>query len=263
MRFSHLDLAVPVATLTLDHSGGNRINFAMRGELLAAFEEVAASQARVLVVRGQGADFCLGGDIREWPGLAVAELRPRIEVFAKALATLKRLSIPTIAAVQGGCQGGGFELALSCDFILAGRTARFGFPEARLGIMTLQGGVLQLAERIGGAKALEVVLFSEAVAAEQWADWNVVNRVVDDEDLQAVATRWANGLASRSLGVHAATKELLRIWNEAGPRGAEEALYDLSMPLFEKAEVQQCLRAAVGALQTGPLGSGPDVAGKV
>src|SRR5271156_3104786 len=112
--------------------------------------------------------------------LPAATLRPKVEVYAKALDRLERLPIPTIAAVQGGCMGGGFELALSCDLIVAARSASFVFPEARLGILTLQGGVMQLAERIGRAKAIEVALLSEPIAAEQMAAWNVVNRFVDD-----------------------------------------------------------------------------------
>jgi hypothetical protein len=114
-----------------------------------------------VLVRAEGADFCLGGDVREWPGIPAHELRPRIEVFAKALERLEALKIPSVAAVHGGCMGGGFELALSCDFIVAASSARFAFPEARVGIMTLQGGVMQLAERIGRTKAIEAVMLSE------------------------------------------------------------------------------------------------------
>ncbi len=71
------------------------------------------------------------------------ELRPRIEVLAEALTELARLAIPTIAAVQGRCLGGGLELALGCDLVIAGRSAQFGCPEALLGIVTLQGGVFR------------------------------------------------------------------------------------------------------------------------
>ncbi len=104
----------------------------MRSELRDAIERVAASDARVLVIRGEGPDFCMGGDVRDWPGIPAATLRPRVEVFAEALDRLERLNIPTLAAVQGACMGGGFELALSCDMIVASKSARFAFPEAVL-----------------------------------------------------------------------------------------------------------------------------------
>src|ERR1700761_9665283 len=115
MTFINLEFDDAIATVTLDHPGGNRINFQMREEILQALERVSASDARALIVRGNGTDFCLGGDIRDWPGMSAADLRPRIEVFAKAIDLLEGLAIPTIAVVQGGCMGGGFELALGCD----------------------------------------------------------------------------------------------------------------------------------------------------
>jgi enoyl-CoA hydratase/carnithine racemase len=105
----------------------------------------------VLVIKAAGENFSLGGDARDWPGVSVAELRPKIELFAKAVDRLQELEIPTIASVQGGCMGGGFELALTCDLIIAGRSARFAFPEGLVGILTLQGGVYNIAERIGRA----------------------------------------------------------------------------------------------------------------
>jgi len=137
MQFIKLDLSNAIASIKLQHAGGNRINFQMREEIFNAVESVAKSDARVLVIKGDGEDFCLGGDVRDWPDVPVDKLRPRVEVFANALDRLEQLDIPTIASVQGGCAGGGFELALACDMIIASRSARFSFPEALIGIMTL------------------------------------------------------------------------------------------------------------------------------
>jgi enoyl-CoA hydratase/carnithine racemase len=251
MPFTRVEFAGALARVTLDHSEGNRINFDMRGELLDAFEQVAASASRVLIVRGEGADFCLGGDVRDWPGIAAAALRPRVEVFAKALDRLEQLGIPTIAAVQGRCMGGGFELALSCDLIIAERSALFSFPEASLGILTLQGGVIQLAERVGRAKAIEMVLLSERISAEQMAAWNVINRVVNDGDLSREVEAIAERLATGPHRAYAATKALLRFWSLEGSKGAKAALYDLSMPLFDTADVQTALRLAADAIVAG------------
>jgi enoyl-CoA hydratase/carnithine racemase len=223
----------------------------MRVELHDAFDAVAASNARVLVVRGEGRDFSLGGDVRDWPGIPAETLRPKVETFAKALDRLERLDIPTIAAVQGSCMGGGFELALSCDMIVAARNARFSFPEARLGLLTLQGGMMQIAERVGRAKAAELVFLSEPVTAEQMMLWNVVNCVVADDELDKGADDLAARLASGPPGAYAASKHMLRLWSEKGLARAKTSLYDISMPLFDTNDVQNALRDAAAAVEAG------------
>jgi enoyl-CoA hydratase/carnithine racemase len=247
MKFIHLEFEEQIATVTLDHPAGNRINFQMRAELLEAFEQVAKSDARALLIQGKGADFCLGGDVRDWPGIKAAELQPRIEVFARAIDLLEILPIPTVAAVQGGCMGGGFELVLACDLIIAGASARLGFPEALVGITTLQGGVYQLADRVGRNKAIELAFLSEAVEATKLAEWNVVNRVVEDANLETEAGALVQRLASGPPQAYAATKSLLRIWQQQGKSAARAALYDISMPLFDTADVQSALHNAVRA----------------
>lgn len=82
MPFTHLDIGGPVATLSLDHPGGNRINFDMRVELREAVQRVEKSPARALLIRGEGRDFCLRGGVRDWPGVSTEVLRPKIQVFA-------------------------------------------------------------------------------------------------------------------------------------------------------------------------------------
>jgi enoyl-CoA hydratase/carnithine racemase len=251
MRFTHLDIGGPVATLTLDHPGGNRINFDMRVELKEAVQHVDNSPARALLIRGNGSDFCLGGDVRDWPGVPTEVLHPKIQVFAEALDQLGRLSIPTLAVVQGGCMGGGFELALSCDLILAAKSAYFAFPEARLGILTLQGGMMQIAERVGRTKAAELVFLSEPATAEQMRQWNVVNHIVDDANLDVQAMALATRLAAGPTKAYAATKALWRLWSEEGVNAAKAKLYEISMPIFDTEDARTALRNAAEAIDAG------------
>jgi enoyl-CoA hydratase/carnithine racemase len=251
MSFTRLELGGPVATLWLDHPQGNRINFDMRVELRDAMQRVALSPSRALLVRGEGADFCLGGDVRDWPGMPSNELRPKIEVFAEALEQLRRLPMPTIAAVQGGCMGGGFELALSCDLIVAAKSARFGFPEARLGILTLQGGMMLIAERVGRAKAAEMVFLSQPVSAEQLHGWNVINWVVEDLDLGARSADIAVRLADGPTKAFAATKEIWALQDAEGLAAAKANLYDISMPIFDTEDAREALRNAAEAINAG------------
>jgi enoyl-CoA hydratase/carnithine racemase len=251
MEFVKLELGNATASIALRRAGGNRINFQLREEIFSAIESVAKSDARVLVIKGDGENFCLGGDVRDWPGVPVEKLTLRVEVFANALDRLEQLDIPTIASVQGGCAGGGFELALACDMIIASRSARFSFPEGLVGIMTLQGGVYNIAERIGRTKAVELAFLSDPVAAEQLAQWNVVNRVVDDAALVKETNALAERLATGPAMVYAATKQLLRIWQCEGVHGARKALYGISMPLFGTDDTQRALRNVAAAVNAG------------
>lgn len=240
-----------VAKITLASAGGNRIDFEMRRQILDLVESVRKSDARVLMIAGAGTDFCLGGDIREWPDMPLDRLRPAIEVFAHAIDAIERLSIPTVALVQGQCAGGGFELALGCDFIVAGRSARFIFPEATLGIMTLQGGAYRLAERIGRTKALELTMLPRPIEAVELARWNVVNQVHADETLAAAALAFAERLSTVPPQLYASTKELLRIWQQHGVGMAGAGLYELSMPLLDDPSVRQALSAAADRVNAG------------
>jgi enoyl-CoA hydratase/carnithine racemase len=156
-----------------------------------------------------------------------------------------------LAAVQGGCVGGGFELALTCDIIIAGRSTRFSCSEPTVGILTLQGGMLQLADRLGPARAAELVFLSEPVSAEQLCAWNVVNREVDDAALEQEARDVAVRLATGPTRAYAATKALWRLQAEAGGGAARQKLYDRSMPLFETRAAKAALRAAAEAVDAG------------
>jgi enoyl-CoA hydratase/carnithine racemase len=117
--------------------------------------------------------------------------------------------------------------------------------------MTLQGGVYNIAERIGRAKAVELAFLSDPAPAEQLAQWNVVNRVVDDEALIPETDGLAQRLATGPAMVYAATKELLRIWQSEGVRGARKALYDISMPLFGTNDTQRALHNVAAAVNAG------------
>lgn len=116
-------------------------------------------------------------------------------------------------------------------------------------IMTLQGEVMQLAERIGRTKAIEVVMLSEPLPAEQLPAWNIANRVVDDRALAASAETFAERLTANLARTNAATKELLSQWRNKGYRHAKDALYGISMPLFDVPDVQARLVAAAEGMR--------------
>jgi enoyl-CoA hydratase/carnithine racemase len=250
---AHITLSIDgaVASLFLDNPPQNRIGNDMIDQLSVAIDEIGASEARVLLLRAEGTDFSFGGDIITWPDLKVRELRATFERYMSVFNRFERLPIPVVAVVQGLCFGGGFELALRADVIFAGSTARFGHPEQSLGIVTLLGGIYRVAERAGRAFASEWALTSQQVPATVMERHRVVNRVIDDHKLIAEATAFAAKIAAGPTRAYAAHKALLRAWAVGGVAAADDAMFNIAMPLFETKDVGTGLPSAVNALKAG------------
>jgi enoyl-CoA hydratase/carnithine racemase len=250
---SHLTYTVEhrVATLVLNNPPQNRIDEQMADELAVALDAVGRSDARAVLLRADGPDFSFGGDIVTWPDTDVRELRTLFERYMSVFNQLERLPLPVIAAVHGLCFGGGFELALRADVIFAGESARFGHPEQSIAIVTLLGGIYRVAERAGRSRASEWALTSEQVPAAVMAAAGVVNRVVADETLLEEATAFAHRVAKGPTRAYAAHKALLRAWAVGGVAAADEAMFDIAMPLFETDDVKTTLPTAVDAFKAG------------
>jgi enoyl-CoA hydratase/carnithine racemase len=240
-----------VATIVLDRPPQNRIDDQMVDELAAAITAIESSGARAVLVRSAGENFSFGGDIMNWPGASVQELRARFEYYMSVFNRFERIPMPVIAAVQGLCFGGGFELALRADMIFAGESATFGHPEQSLGIVTVLGGVYRAAERVGRSRASEWAMTSERVPAATMERFGVVNRIVADADLLQEARAFAHKAAQGPTRAYAAHKALLRAWAVGGVAAADEAMFDIAMPLFETEDVQRGLKSAVDALKAG------------
>jgi enoyl-CoA hydratase/carnithine racemase len=240
-----------VATVTLENPPQNRIDEQMADELADATAAITRSGARAVLLRAEGPDFSFGGDISDWPDAGPGALRALFERYMSAFNEFERLPVPVVAAVHGLCLGGGFELALRADVIFAAQSARFGHPEQTIAIVTLLGGIYRVAERAGRARAIEWALTSELVAASVMADAGIVNRVVADESLLDEATDFAHRIASGPTRAHAAHKALLRTWAVGGIAAADDAMFDIAMPLFETEDVKTGLASAVDALKAG------------
>lgn len=236
-----------VAVITLDNGSQNRLSIEMLEELDVLLGKVEQSGARALIIRADGPDFCFGGDIVPWIDMSSTALRSLFERYMRTFNHFEQLPIPTIAATQGRCFGGGFELALRADIIFAGATAIFGHPEQSLAIVTLLGGIYRAAERAGRSKAMEWALTSEPVPAAEMEQRGIVNRVCSDEELWAQARIFGEKLARGPTRAHAAHKALLRIWATSGVTAADQAMFDIAMPLFESNDAKIALPASVKA----------------
>ncbi|MCL8206767.1 MAG: enoyl-CoA hydratase/isomerase family protein [Actinomycetia bacterium] len=149
---------------------------------------------RVVILTGNDKAFAAGADIAE-----MAERTP-VEMLQSAQITrweaIRQFSKPLIAAVSGWALGGGMELAMLCDLIVASETARFGQPEIRLGVMPGAGGTQRLTKIVGKMRAMDLVLTGRHITAEEALQWGLVNRVVPVEQYWEEALKLARSLAA-------------------------------------------------------------------
>ena len=185
----------------------NALSFALIRDLARAFDEVAAGDARALLITGAGARaFCAGADIRELTGRSLAAQKRDAEVGQATFARLERLPMPSVAVINGYAFGGGLELALACTFRIATKNARLGQPEIKLGLIPGYGGTQRLPRVVGEARALEMIMTGRTVDAEEAHRIGLVNRIIDGDAL-AQGIAFAREFSGYSLPVLGLARE--------------------------------------------------------
>jgi 2-(1,2-epoxy-1,2-dihydrophenyl)acetyl-CoA isomerase len=166
-------------------------------ELRAAVEQVGASEARCLLLTGEGRGFSSGADLASGGGLPDDAGLALEKHFNPLIEALFRLEMPVVAAVNGPCAGAGCSLALAADIVIAARSAYFLQAFVNIGLIPDAGATWLLPRLAGRARAMEMMMLGEKVDAEKAFAWGLVSRVVDDEVLMdeaaALATRLAKG----------------------------------------------------------------------
>ena len=202
-----------VAVVTVDSPPVNAIGDAVLDGLAAAAAELGADHGvRAVVLTGAGEKaFMAGADLDELRGLLDGTVS-REEYTARVRAVLtawERLPQPTIAAVQAPAVGGGLEVALVCDLIVADPAARFGLPEVRLGLIPGAGGTQRLPQRIPVARAKELLLLGSTIGAEDAQELGLVNRVSDPGAALEAALELAGRIAALPALATRAVKQAL------------------------------------------------------
>jgi len=224
MAFRNILLEQPEAgiyLLTLNRPKAlNALNAGTLDEIAAALARVAADEtARVLLITGAGEKaFVAGADIAEMQNATIEQAREFSENGARVMHALEALPVPVIALVNGYALGGGCELALACDWILAADTAIFGQPEVNLGILPGFGGTQRLPRRIGPARALELLITARQVKADEAAAIGLANHVVPASQLGAKGLEMARAIASKA-------PTAVRLAKQAVQRGASLDLF--------------------------------------
>lgn len=174
-----------VTTITLNRPGAhNALDKQLSAELNAAVREVRADRdCRILVIRGAGDTFCAGDDVKEFNGWTPEDPYWQVELYQETVNIIEDLTPVTIAAVDGVCTGGGLELTLVCDFVIATNRTRWGMPEIDWDITPGWGGISRISRFAGRRKAKEWNMIGALFDAETAERYNLVNKICAPEDL--------------------------------------------------------------------------------
>jgi len=189
----------------------------MRSELSTLLSTLDRDpQIKVIVLQSQVPKaFCAGANIKEFTPLS-SESYSRDDIFEPFSTILTNLKKPMVAAVNGVAAGGGFELVLNCDIILASEDAKFAFPEIKLGLIPGIGGTQRFTKIVGRSIASRYVLTGEFFNAQQAKTWGVVSEVYKVEDLKKEALEVAKKVADMSMYTAIAAKDAVKQANELG-----------------------------------------------
>lgn len=175
----------------------NALNLQTMVEIVAAFEQYDKDpEIRCILLHGNEKAFAAGADIKEMSGAGAIEMLER-DQFAR-WERIRQIKTPIIAAVSGFALGGGGELAMLCDMIVASETAQFGQPEINIGVMPGAGGTQRLTRAVGKALAMELALTGRMLSAQEALRAGLVNRVVPVEGYLHEATALAQEVASKA-----------------------------------------------------------------
>ena len=236
-----------VARVTIDRPDRmNAIDAAAAHALIAAWEAIERDErVRCVVLTGSGGRaFCTGADMKQ------ADAKTGLEYWATArpggfggLALRETLDVPVIARVNGHALGGGMEMVLGCDIVVAARTATFGLPEPRVGRLALDGGIALLARRLPHVQAMGMLLTGRRIDADEALRLGLVNEVVAPEALDAAVERWvADILACAPLSVRA-IKQMVRHGAGLSPQDAQALRVPALIAALTSADQDEGVRA--------------------
>ena len=208
----------------------NALNFEIMSELVSGLEELDRDAAvNVIILTGGERAFAAGADLAEMSQATPVDLLlgRRFELWDR----IRKISKPIIAAVSGYCLGGGNELAMNCDIVVASESASFGQPEVNVGIIPGAGGTQRLPRAVGKYKAMEMILTGKSISADEAYRIGLVNHVVPPESLMEEAKKIATDIASKPpISIRSAKEAILKAQDttlEVGLEFERKAFYML------------------------------------
>jgi enoyl-CoA hydratase/carnithine racemase len=234
-----------VAVLTLDNPPLNLVTLELTRELDAALGRLAVDRdVRALVVTGAGTRaFCAGSDIREFASVADDVVGKKLRAENGAFDALAAFPRPTVAALNGVAFGGGLELAVCCDLLVASADVRLALPEVKLGVFPGSGGTFRVPRRIGEGRAKELMFTGEPISADTALAWGLVNRVVPPGRALETAHELAVSLARLPGQALALMKRAVAIGAELPEHDAVARTLVLSADVFRTDDSREGVRA--------------------
>ncbi len=197
----------------------NALNLQLMGELRDALKELDADEnVRVIIITGNERAFAAGADIKQMSDKTAIEML-QIDQFS-TWDSIRKTRKPIIAAVSGFALGGGCELAMLCDMIVASETAKFGQPEIKIGVMPGAGGTQRLTRAVGKARAMEMVLTGKFISAEEAFQFGLINKIVPVELYLQEAVKLAKEIAEMSpIAVQLAKESVNKVYDSSLQEG--------------------------------------------
>jgi enoyl-CoA hydratase/carnithine racemase len=213
-------------------------NFA--GTLRESIRRAAESDIRVLVVTADDGIFTVNADPSEVLGGDGSGFRAFVADANASFRMLDGLRVPTVASVRHSAVGGGFELALACDFLIAAEAAvLYCGDEIKVGMVPVAGGVQRLAERVGRARATRLVMMAERVTGTEALKLGIATHVAPANQLEQTTAELAQALAAGPTLAYVATRGLLKAWSAGGVSGADTAMPDLTAGLYDSEDARK------------------------
>ncbi|WP_256756881.1 enoyl-CoA hydratase/isomerase family protein [Cohnella sp. WQ 127256] len=236
-----------VMTLTLLREAKlNAMNSAMMAELTDCFRRIHdRSDVRVVILTGSGKAFMAGADIEEYSGFDLGAFFSFQNKGREMYRAIEECPKPVIAAVNGYALGGGFEIVLACDMVVASEKAKFGLPEVNLGLVPGGGGVQKALRAVGPYAAKEMLMTGRFLTAQEGLDLRIINQVTSPDQLLEVATALAQTIAEKA---PLAVQGLKKLVNEGRDASLETAqAYDRAYlaNLFYSTDAQEGIAAFV------------------
>ena len=236
-----------VALVTLDNPPLNLVTLELTRRLNDLVARLAADPAvRVMVLTGSGTRaFCAGSDVKEFPEMmaAGAVVPKKLALENEAFGRVDDFPKPTIAALNGIAMGGGLELAVCCDLIVAEAGASVALPEIKLGVFPGSGGTIRVTRRIGEARAKEMMFFGDPLPVETALAWGLINRVVPKGEALRTALDMARRLAAQPGVALQLCKQSIDMAFDTAENVAVETSLTLSDRVFSSADCAEGVRA--------------------